>query len=212
MATPERLVGVCGDYLFDTLLPALRGHLGIRSGDLVALAREHGLTVPTGDPAARGPEWADLLDALAEATPLAAADGKSAALLPLVRDLIDLEEGSIAPAAWWQRLLGGSGGAGAAPADARRSRLLALLQKLLDGLDLPPDLVRPLMGRVSGALTEAETRELAALLPEIGRETWLGWGAQGVNRDIWATAYDTLAPAAQEAADRQLGLLYGTGY
>jgi hypothetical protein len=211
MATPERLVGVRGDYLFDTLLPALRGHIGIRSGELTILARERDLTVPTGDPAARGPEWAELLDALAGATPLAAADGKSIALLPLVRDLIDLEEGSIAPVAWWQRLLGGGGG-GAAPADARRSRLLALLQKLSDGLELPPDLVRPLMGRVSGALAEAETRELAALLPEIGRETWLGWGAQGVNRDAWATAYDTLAPAAQEAADRQLGLLYGTGY
>lgn len=209
MATPERLMGVRGDALYDALLPALRGHLGIRAGDLVTLARERGLTVPTGDPAARGPEWVALLEALAGVTPLAAAAGRTIGLMPVIRDLADLVEGSVAPVAWWQRMLG----TGKPPApDPRRARLLALLQKLFDGLDLPSELVRPLMGSINGALTEAETRELADLLAEIGRETWLTWGAGGVNHDAWPGAYDTLAPAAREAADRGLGLLYGSGY
>ena len=92
----------------------LRGHLGIRSGELVALARERGLTAPAGDPAARGPEWAALLEALAGVTPLPAA-GPAVELLPLVRDLIDLAEGSS------RRSPGGSG-CSAAAARARPTR------------------------------------------------------------------------------------------
>ena len=174
------------------------------------LARERDLTVPTGDPAARGPEWAELLDALAGATPLAAADGKSIELLPLVRDLIDLEEGSIAPVAWWQRLLGGGGG-GAAPADAPKSpagpaaealrwpRVAARPRPPADGAhQRRADRGRD--ARVGGAAAGDRPRDLAGL------------GRRRVNRDAWAVAYDVLAPATQEAADRQLGLLYGTGY
>jgi hypothetical protein len=211
MERPERLAGVRGEYVYDTLLPALRGHLGIHAGDLVALARAHGLVVPTGEPGARGPEWLALLEALAGVTPLAAAAGKTIGLLPVIRDLTDLVEGPVAPVAWWQRLFGGSGAKRAAP-DPRLGRLLDLLRKLADGLELPPELVRPLLGCFSGVLTEAETRELADLLAAIGRETWLAWAERGVNRAAWPACYDVLAPAAREAADRGLGLLYGAGY
>ena len=38
---PERLAVVDAAMLFDVLLPALRGHFGIRSSDLVDLARAH---------------------------------------------------------------------------------------------------------------------------------------------------------------------------
>jgi hypothetical protein len=210
MTTPERLVGARTDYLFDTVLPALRGHLAIRSGDLVELAREHGLTVPTGEPAARGPEWVVLLEALAGVAPLAAAEGRPVELLPVVRDLTDLVEGSTAPASWWQRLLGGGGRT--AVRDPSVERVLMLCNKLADGVALPPELVRPLIGRFSGALTEAEVKELASLLTDLGRARWLEWGARAVHPDAWATCFDVLEPAAREAAERQFGLLYDTGY
>ncbi len=99
MTTPERLVGVRGDYLFDTLVSAVRGHLGIRASDLVDLARARDLTVPTGDPAARGPEWAALLEALAGVAPLPSGAGRPLHLMAIVRDLIDVVEGPSVPAA-----------------------------------------------------------------------------------------------------------------
>jgi hypothetical protein len=211
MEVGERLAGIQTEYFFDTLLPALRGHIGIRSGDLVTMARERDLTVPTGDPAARGPAWADLLSALAGVEPLAAAEGRPVLLLPVVRDLTDLVEGSVAPVAWWQRLLGG-GGERRPVQDATVDKVLALCGKLADGIVLPPDLVRPLIGRFSGALTRQETGELAAVLGELGRARWLELGAGGVNAAAWGTCFDVLEPAAREAIDRQLGLLYDAGY
>lgn len=205
----ERLVAVQADDLFDTLLPALRGHFGIRSGDLVELARARGLAVPTGEPAARPAEWLALLEALAGVEPLAAAGTGPIRLLDIVRDLTDLVEGAAAPAAWWQRLLGGE----RAPLqDARAQRLLALGTRLTDGIALPPELVRPLIGHFSGALTAAETAELAQALAALGREGWVTLGAQGVNAAAWGDAYDRLTPAAQAAAERGLGLLYESGY
>jgi hypothetical protein len=208
VTTPERLVGVRGDYLFDTLVSAVRGHLGIRAGDLVDLARARGLTVPTGEPAARGPEWAALLEALAGVEPLAAATGRPLHLLPIVRDLIDVVEGPSAPAAWWQRLLGGGGG----QPDPAAADLLALLRKLSDGLEIHPDLVRPLIGRFSGALTEAETADLSRRLAALGPDGWAALGKNGVNSALWGECYAVLAPAAAEATERALGLLYDSGY
>lgn len=209
MAAPERLVGVHADALYGRVLPAVRGHIGIRSGDLVVLAREYGLQPPTGDPAARGPEWVALIEGLAGVTPLAGVT-QPPRLMPVLRDLTDLVEGSIAPVAWWQRLTGG--GAARPVADAQRDRLHALLTKLTSDMPAPPELARPLLGRLDGLLTEAETNELADRLSQVGRETWVAWGAGGVSSDAWPDCYDALSAAAQEAVARELGLLYGAGY
>jgi hypothetical protein len=209
VTTPERLAGVRGDFLYDTLVSAVRGHLGIHAGDLVALARERGLTVPAGEPAARGPEWAALLEALAGVEPLASAAGRPVHLLAIVRDLTDLVEGPSLPAAWWQRLLGMGG---APPPDPAAVALLPILRKLSDGLELHPDLVRPLIGRFNGALTEAETADLSRRLEALGRAGWIALGATGVSQHLWGDCYDVLAAAAAEATGRSLGLLYDSGY
>ena len=209
-AAQERLAAVRSDDLFDTVLPALRGHFGIRSGDLVQLARARGLTVPTGEPAARAAEWLALLETLTGVEPLPSAGAGPVHLLDIVRDLTDLVEGGVAPAAWWQRLLGGQGRP--AVQDETAHDLLRLCGKLADGLNLPPELIRPLIGRFSGALTADETAELARLLESYGRERWVALGAQSVHAAEWGDAYDRLAPAAREAAGRALGLLYDSGY
>jgi hypothetical protein len=205
----ERLATVDAAMLFDVLLPALRGHFGIRSSDLVDLARERGLTVPPGEAAARPAEWQALLERLAGVEPLAAGE-EPVRLLDIVRDLTDLVEGSVAPTSWWQRLLGGGGRQPAR--DERAGRLLELCGKLSDGIALPPELVRPLIGRFSGALTHDETAELAGRLEDYGRDGWVALGADGVHAEAWAPAYDRLVEGARAAAGRGRGLLYDSGY
>ena len=70
--------------------------------------------------------------------------------------------------------------------------------------------MRPLIGRFSGALTEAETAALADRWPTSAATP--GWpGRATVNAAVWPTCYDVLAPAARQAADRGLGLLYDSG-
>ena len=206
----ERLAGMRTDEFQDTILPALRGHLAIHSGELTDLARERGLVVPIGEPAARGVEWTDLLERLAAVEPLPGASPVE--LLPVVRDLTAIVEGPLAPAPWWRQILGGGQESQASSVRDEARSLLDILNKLADGVALPPELVKPLIGRFNGALTLDETRRLRALLDELGSDGWRRLGEHGINVAAWTTCHAALDAATSAALQRDLGLVYDSGY